>query len=201
MSWLRPMDRGERWLFVLCLLASLGAHGVAGWLAVPGSPKQQADRPAGLAERFGQAVNAATGLDARERARLEEILARIESKRWGRSEMSETLQWAASDLGLAVRDSEVVPALEPERAQEGRWDIRTRLQWGPERGASDLLALSFLVGEGTLKSDFGSHRFWVELEARDGAGRIAFETMDCRLYRAGRLPASDLLHRAAWNEP
>jgi hypothetical protein len=199
-SWLRPMDRGERWLFALCLLVSLAAHGLAGWLAVPGSPEPQAEGPTGLAERFSRAVNAATDLEARERAQLEQVLAKIEPKRWSRGEMSETLQWAASDLGLAVRDCDVIPSLDPERSQEGRWDIRTRLAWGAERGISDLLALAFLVGEGTLKSDFGSHRFWVELEARDGSGRIAFDTMDCRLYRAGRLPASDLLHRAVWNE-
>ena len=52
--------------------------------------------------------------------------------------------------------------------------------------------MAYLIGEGTLKSDFGSHRLWMHLEADDGAGQVALETMDCRLYRAGKLGDGEL---------
>ena len=64
-----------------------------------------------------------------------------------------------------------------------------------------MLQLAYIVGEGTLKSDFGSHRLWLQLDADGDSGRVAFETMDCRLYRAEKLSASDLLHRGEWAGP
>lgn len=199
-SLLRPMTGGEKRLFVACVVLSAAVHLVSAWLAVgprsPGaSPGPRASR---LAERFAAAVNGATDLDARDRARVDEALGKVDVKGWRREEIAASFQWAASGLGLAVRDCELVRSLDPERSREGRWDLRTRIEWGPNRAVSDLLTLALIAGEGTLKSDFGSHRFWVELDAPDGAGRVAFETIDCRLYRAGKLGASDLLHRAAW---
>lgn len=198
----RSFDRRELRIFFLCLLVSAAAHLILAWGAVSWrSPSGEAVRAGGLAERFAQAVNASTDLDARRRARLEELLTRVPSGSWNRGEMAATLQWAAADLQVPVSDSDVVRALDTERSREGRWDIRVWLRWDEGRDASDFLTLAYLVGEGTLKSDFGSHRFWLHLDGPDGSGRVAFETMDCRLYRAGKLSASDLLHRATWVEP
>jgi hypothetical protein len=200
---IRPLDGWERKIFFLCVALSLSAHLAFVWIAVPsrGEPGREPSRATALAERFAKAVNAATDLDGRQKARLEAVLTRLDAARWSSGEFSQTLQWAANDLGFPVRDCDTVRALDPERSQEGRWDVRVWLDWGESREASDFLVLAFLTGEGTLKSDFGSHRLWVQLEAPDGTGRVAFETMDCRLYRAGKLAAADLLHRAAWVEP
>lgn len=199
----RPMGRREQKIFLLCLLSSAAVHLLVAWFAVGGRAAADADaeRTTRLAERYAQAVNASTGLDTRQRARLEELVSKVRDGGWNRGEMAATLQWAAADLGLPVRDSDVVRALDPDRSREGRWDIRIWLTWDEGRDASDLLTLVFLVGEGTLQSNFGSHRLWLHLEAPDGSGRVALETMDCRLYRAGKLSASDLLHRARWVEP
>jgi len=200
---IRPLIGWERRVFFLCVGVSLAAHAAFVWLALPGGGETERE-PAQvtvLAERFARAVNATTGLDGRQKARLEAVLTRLDATRWGMGEFAQTMQWAATDLGFPVRDCDVVRALDPERSREGRWDVRVWLGWGEERDAADLLVLAFLAGEGTLKSDFGSHRLWVQLEAPDGAGRVAFETMDCRLYRAGKLSEADLLHRAAWVEP
>jgi hypothetical protein len=197
---LRPMGRRERNLFFLCLAASLGLHILLAWWALPGQSTTKTARATPLAERFARAVNSLTDLDAREKARVEGALSTVETHQWTREEMADTLQWAASDLAIEVRDCDVVRALDPERSREGRWDVRIWLGWDEDRDISDFLILAYLIGEGTLKSDFGSHRFWVHVEANGGSGRVAFETMDCRLYRAGRFPAADLLHRATWIE-
>ena len=196
---LRPMPWEEKRLFALCLGASLLLHVALAWLALPGGGADGAAAE-GLADRFAQGVNAATGLDPEARGRLEQAVKGVRRGGWRRGEMAATLQRLAGDLGLPVEDCDVVRALDPERAREGRWDIRIWLRWGPERTVGDVLMLAYLVGEGTMKSDFGSHRLWVHLEAPDGSGRAVFETMDCRLYRAGKLSAADLLHRAAWYE-
>ncbi|GAB4262102.1 MAG: hypothetical protein Kow0092_12170 [Deferrisomatales bacterium] len=200
---IRPMDRREHRTFLLCLLASATAHLLLAMFAVGSgtSLSGREERPGGLGERFARAVNAATDLDAPEKERLEKALSQVPAAEWKRGEMAATLQWLASDLGLPVRDADVVRSLDPERSREGRWDLRLWIDWPEGAGASPLLGLCFLVGEGTLRSDFGSHRLWIHLDAPDGAGRVAFETMDCRLYRAGKLAASDLLHRSAWSEP
>ncbi len=197
---MRSWERREVRAFAVCVVISAVLHGVLAWLALPGgSSGQDAVETTRLAERFGSAVNAATELDPRERARIESLVTKLDATRWSRAEMGDTLQWLADDLGLAVKGSDLVRALDPERAREGRWDIRVFLDWAEGRGAGDLLELAYLTGEGTLKSDFGSHRLWVHLEAPDGSGRVAFETMDCRLYRAGKLGATDLLHRSGWH--
>ena len=199
----RPLDGWERKVFFVCVAVSFAAHLAFVWVALPegGDTPQASPQVTALAERFAKAVNATTDLDGRQKARLEAVLTRVEASRWNMGELAQTLQWAATDLGFPVRDCDMVRALDPERSREGRWDVRAWLDWGEGRGAVDLLVLAFLAGEATLKSNFGSHRFWVHIEASDGAGRVAFETMDCRLYRAGKLSAADLLHRAAWVEP
>ncbi len=193
----RSMERTEWRLFAVFVAVSLGIHAVLAWVALPGGSRKKAEI-GGVSERFARAVNAATDLDLRTRARVRDALDKLPATAWKLGEMADTIQWQASEMGLPVRDCDVVRALDTERSREGRWDIRVWLDWGPDRTADDLLVLAFLVGEGTLKSDFGSHRLWVHLQADDGTGRVAFQTMDCRLYRAGKLPASDLLHRAAW---
>ncbi len=193
----RSMERTEWRLFAVCVVVSLVVHAVIAWVALPGGSREKAET-GGVSERFARAVNAATDLDLRTRARVRDALDKLPATAWKLGEMADTIQWQASEMGLPVRDCDVVRALDTERSREGRWDIRVWLDWGPDRTAADLLVLAFLVGEGTLKSDFGSHRLWVHLQADDGTGRVAFQTMDCRLYRAGKLPASDLLHRAAW---
>ncbi len=197
-----PLNGWERTVFLLCVAASFAAHLAFVWFASP-RPERPAEsaRATPLAERYARAVNRATDLDARQKARLDAVMERVPAKNWALGELGHTLQWAAKDLGFPVKDSDVVRALEPERSREGRWDVRVWLEWGEGREAMDLLALAYLAGEATLKSDFGSHRLWVHLEAPDGSGRAAFETMDCRLYRAGKLAAADLLHRSAWSEP
>jgi hypothetical protein len=197
---LRPAGRREQKLFFLCLFVSVGIHLLLAWMALPERAARETPRTTRLAERYGRAVNAVTDFDARGRARVESVLSKLEAKRWTREELADTLQWAASDLALDVHDGDVVRALDPERSREGRWDVRIWLRWGDRRGIEDFLVLAYLIGEGTLKSDFGSHRFWVHIEADGGSGQVAFETMDCRLYRAGRLPASDLLHRNSWRD-
>lgn len=197
-----PLDGWERKIFVLCVAASVAVHLGFVWFAAPrGERPAEAPRSTALAERFAQAVNRATDLDARQKARLTAAAEGVPAKNWSLGELGHTLQWVAKDLGFPVKESDVVRALDAERSREGRWDVRVWLEWGEGREAADLLALAFLAGEATLKSDFGSHRLWVHLVAPDGGGRVALETMDCRLYRAGRLAASDLLHRSAWIEP
>ncbi len=193
----RSMERTEWRLFAVCVVVSLAIHAVLAWVVLPSGSREKAE-VGGVAERFAQAVNAATDLDLRTRARVRDALDKLPATAWKLGEMADTIQWQASEMGLPVRDCDVVRALDTERSREGRWDIRVWLDWDPDRTVADLLMLAFLVGEGTLKSDFGSHRLWVHLQAGDGTGRVAFQTMDCRLYRAGKLPASDLLHRAAW---
>lgn len=197
-----PLGGWERKIFFLCVAVSVAAHLGFAWLATPRAERPaEAARPTALAERFAQAVNRATDLDARQKSRLTAVLERVPARNWSLGEMGHTLQWAAKDLGFPVKESDVVRALDAQRSREGRWDVRVWLDWGEGRDAADLLALAFLAGEGTLKSDFGSHRLWVHLSAPDGAGRVAFETMDCRLYRAGTLAATDLLHRGTWVQP
>lgn len=200
---LRPMNRAELRLFLICVAVSVTAHLSLVWLAVGGGSRaDEAARPAGaLAERYAQAVNAATAMDAGLRARLDQALAEVPAGAWDRGTLAETLQWIGDSVGVPVRDADVVRALDPERSREGRLDLRVWLSWEPKRTATDLLVAAYISGEGTLKSDFGSHRLWVHLEAADGSGRVAFETMDCRLYRAGKLGAADLLHRSEWVEP
>lgn len=195
---IRPMDRAELRLFLFCLAASFGLHVLFAWALLPREVEEKPSEVPRIAERFARAVNTATDLDGRAKARMDEAMSNLPTRAWSRTEMADTLQWLASDLGLQVRDCDVVRALDPERSREGRWDIRAWLEWEEGSTTADLLTLAYLIGEGTLKSDFGSHRFWVHLEAEDGTGRVAFETMDCRLYRAGKLAASDLLHRASW---
>lgn len=197
----RPMDPREQRIFLLCVVVSIGIHVALALLLLPKNASTEQPTATRMAERLAQAVNSATDLETKERAQLEEVLTRVNPGSWDLAEMPDTLQWTTSDLGVLVRDSDVVRALDPERSREGRWDIRIWIDWDEARDASDLLALAFAVGEGTLKSDFGSHRLWVHLQASDGSGRVAFETMDCRLYRAGKLAASDLLHRSIWVEP
>jgi len=197
-----PLDGWERKVFLLCVVASVAAHLSFLWFASPRAERpNDAAQVTPLAERFARAVNRATDLDARQKARLEAVLGRVPAKNWNLGEIGHTLQWAATDLGFPVTDCDVVRALDSERSREGRWDVRVWLEWAEGREAMDLLALAFLAGEATLQSDFGSHRLWVHLKGSDGAGRVGFETMDCRLYRAGKLAATDLLHRSAWTEP
>lgn len=200
---LRPMNRAELRLFLICVAISLAAHLTLVWVAVGrGSRTDEAARPAGeLAERYAQAVNAATAMDAGLRARLDQALAEVPAGAWDRGTLAETLQWLSEGAGVPVRDADVVRALDAERSREGRLDLRVWLPWEPKRTATDLLVVAYISGEGTLKSDFGSHRLWVHLEAADGSGQVAVETMDCRLYRAGKLGAADLLHRSQWVEP
>lgn len=200
-SLVRPMAPGEKRFFLLCVAASAAVHALAAASLVSWRPAGRPAKAAALGERFARAVNAVTDLDSRQRARLDEALGRLEARQWALGELPETLQWAAAQFGVTVRDSDVVRALDAERSREGRWDVRAWLAWGEGRDASDLLAVAYLAGEATLKSDFGSHRLWIHLEGPDGSGRAAFETMDCRLYRAGKLSAADLLHRASWEEP
>ena len=194
---LRPMGWRERRVFGLCVGLSLLAHAVLVWLALPGSANGRGGRGE-LAERFAQAVNAATDLDPGVWGRLEGAVRGVRRGDWRKIRMAETLRKLSSAMGLPVEGAEVLRALDPERSREGRWDIRVWLRWGPERKVDDVLVLAFLVGEGTLKSDFGSHRFWIHLETPEGSGRLAFQTVDCRLYRNGKLTGPDLLHRAEW---
>ena len=199
------MSRSEFRLFIICLVLSLAAHtGIAwfatgGWSGVEGGT--QGGAASQLAERFAQAVNSATEFDSGLQGHIDAAMAEVPERGWDRDMMADTLQWLGDGAGVRVRNSDVVRALDGERSREGRWDIRVWLDWDQGRGAKDLLVTAYLIGEGTLKSDFGSHRLWIHLEAPDGDGRIALETMDCRLYRAGKLGAADLLHRSHWVEP
>ncbi|RMG86255.1 MAG: hypothetical protein D6708_14500 [Candidatus Dadabacteria bacterium] len=197
-SVLRPMEAKELRLLALCVGVSLVVHALAVWLAAPGGARPPKETPAALAERFAAAVNAATDLDAADRAKLEASLTKVKRAGWRRLEMAETLQWVAQEVGVPLSDCDLVRALDAERAREGRWDIRAWVRWEAGADAEPFLRLAYLVGEGTLKSDFGSHRLWIHVEAPEGAGRVALETMDCRLFRAGKLSAADLLHRARW---
>ena len=202
---LRPMGRGEQRLFTICLVVSLVVHVLVAFFATGGGrwggdPEATAEASR-LAEHFARAVNAATEIDDGQRARLESALAEIPDEGWGRELMVDTLQWLGDGAGVRVDDADVVRALDAERSREGRWDIRVWMEWRQDRSAADLLLLAYLIGEGTLKSDFGSHRLWLHLEGEEGSGRVALETMDCRLYRAGKLGAADLLHRSQWVEP
>ncbi|MFU8855834.1 MAG: hypothetical protein ACNA8S_02390 [Deferrisomatales bacterium] len=197
-----PLDTWERKIFLLCVAASVAVHAGFVWFAAPRQERQAEAAPvSALAERYAQAVNRATDLDHGQKSRLTAVLERVPARSWSLGELGQTVQWVSKDLGFPVKDADVVRALDAQRSREGRWDLRVWLEWGEDRDAADLLALAFLAGEGTLKSDFGSHRLWVHLVTRDGEGRVAFETMDCRLYRAGRMEASDLLHRSAWFQP
>jgi hypothetical protein len=200
---LRPMARSEFRLFLTCVAVSLAAHLAVAWLALGGRGGEDAspDRASQLAERYAQAVNAVTEMDAGLQRRIDQELAQVPAGGWNRDLFADTLQWLSDGAGVPVRDSDVVRALDAERSREGRLDLRLWLQWGSDRSATDLLVAAYLIGEGTLKSDFGSHRLWIHLEADDGSGRVSLQTMDCRLYRAGKLGAADLLHRSRWVEP
>jgi len=196
---LRPMGARERRLLTLCVGVSLALHALLVWIALPAGPKGGSrGAPAALAERFASAVNAATDLDPAVRSRLEAAVAGVRRSSWRRLAMARTLQEVAWGAGVAVSDCKLVRSLDPERAREGRWDIRVWVRWDEGVAADPFLIVAFLVGEGTLKSDFGSHRLWIQVEAPEGTGRVAMETMACRLFRAGKLSASDLLHRARW---
>ena len=198
---IRPMGGAEKKFFLACVAVSAAVHVLVAAPLVSWRPSGRVEKTAALGERFARAVNAVTDLDSRQRARLDGALGRLDASRWSLAELPESLQWAGAQFGVAVRDSDVVRALDAERSREGRWDVRVWLDWGEGRDALDLLAVAYLAGEATLKSDFGSHRLWIHLEGPDGSGRVAFETMDCRLYRAGKLSAADLLHRSSWAEP
>ncbi|MDF1555563.1 MAG: hypothetical protein P1P84_21000 [Deferrisomatales bacterium] len=200
---LRPMARSEMRLFLTCVVLSVVAHLGIAWLAIGGrgGEGESTAKASRLAERYAQAVNAATEMDAGLQGRIDKALAEVPAGGWDRGMLADTLQWLSDGVGVAVRDSDVVRALDAERSREGRLDVRMWLEWEQERSATDLLVAAYLIGEGTLKSDFGSHRLWVHLEAADGSGRVSMETMDCRLYRAGKLGAADLLHRSRWVEP
>ena len=199
---LRPMDRSEMRLFITCIAVSLMAHLGVAWLAVGGrsGEGESTGKASQLAERYAQAVNATTEMDAGLQGRIDKAIAEVPAGGWDRDMFAETLQWLGDGVGVPVRDSDVVRALAAERSREGRLDLRVWLQWEQGRSAADLLLVAYVIGEGTLKSDFGSHRLWVHLEAADGSGRVSLETMDCRLYRAGKLGAADLLHRSLWVE-
>ncbi len=202
-SLLRPMTWREKSAFAAIVGVSVAAHLLLAWFAASPGERAPSTRPQGaspLAERFAAAVNAVTDLDARERARIDEALARLIGRPWQREGLGASLEATAARLGVEVEGVEVVRAHDPERSREGRWDLRLSVAWPAGRGGADFLVLAYLAGEATLRSDFGSHRLWADLSAPEGRGRVAFETVDCRLFRTGKLGASDLMHRAVWDE-
>jgi len=196
------IDASKRRTFLICLIVSLGIHVffIATLLPFAFGGKHEAG-PAGIAERLAHAINTASDVNAGWRSQIDGIIDGVKPNQWNKSEMAATLIRAGKELGIPIKDSDVLRALDPERAREGRWDIRVWISWENDRDAGDLLAMAYLVGEGTLRSDFGSHRLWIHLEAEDGSGRAAFETMDCRNYKAGKINASDLLYKYKWIQP
>lgn len=196
---LRPAAKKTRkGFFLAVVLVSLLLHAVLLWWALSGHLPESGPARAGIEERFRAAVTSVTDLDPADKARLESVLASIRAQEWERDAMAVTLRNMAARVGVRLARCEVVRALDRDRSREGRWDIVMALRWAEGTDAQEILSLVYLVGEATLKSRFGSHRFWLELQGADGTGRVAFETMDCRLYRNGKLSAVDLLYRAAW---
>lgn len=185
--------------FGLCLAMSFVFHIVFVYVAMPGVEVQEtAQIDLRIADRFASEMNRVVPLDDSRRQMLEQIAAEAPRRGWNKNRMSETFEGAAAALGVPVRKVEVFNSLDATSSRQGRMDIFVELDWEEGRSANDFHILAFLAGEATLKSNFSSHRLWIAVEAKDGKGRIALETMDCRYYRNGKLSDADLLYRATW---
>jgi hypothetical protein len=191
--------------FAQCVAISLVAHMAFVMLAMPdkpifGSGDDAVAEQSGIALRYSSALNRATPLALTQLERLEQVAAEVAPGGWAEKKLPDTMLEVAHLLQLPVTDVKLVRALDAERSRQGRFDILVELEWEESRDAADLLMLAFLAGEGTLKSNFSSHRLWVQLSNGDGTGSAAYETMDCRYYRAGKITASDLLFNSVWQE-
>lgn len=190
--------------FAQCVAISLVAHLLFVMIAMPDQPLfggfggDEAPEQSGISLRYASAQNRATPLSLAQLEALEGVAAGVPKGAWGQERLPDTMLAAAQKMKLPVTDVKLVRALDAERSRQGRFDILVDLDWDKGRDAADFLVLAFLAGEGTLKSNFSSHRLWVELNADDGSGRTAFETMDCRYFRSGKLVAADLLSLAVW---
>ncbi len=192
------LGRADWSKFGVYIAVSLVAHMVFIFLAMPTSHSDAQNDATFIAERYAEAINRAVPLDGSQIAELEDLLASVSNGKWETRTFGETVESLAARMDVEVDKAEVIRAMDANHSRQGRMDIFIQLPWDEDRDASDLQILSFLVGEGTLKSKFGTHRLWVRLEGPDGVGRVAIETMDTRLYRNGRRTASDLLYGAVW---
>jgi hypothetical protein len=193
------MPTKEMMHFGICLAVSFVLHMIFVYVAMPGVEVQEAaEIDMRIADRFASEMNRVVPLDDSRRQMLEQIAAEAPKNSWRTKNMGETFAGAAAALGVPVNKVEVFNSLDATHSRQGRMDILVDLNWEIGRDANDFHVLAFLAGEGTLKSDFSSHRLWVTVQGKDGKGRVAIETMDCRYYRNGKLSDSDLLYRATW---
>ncbi|PLX40805.1 MAG: hypothetical protein C0609_11730 [Deltaproteobacteria bacterium] len=191
--------------FFFAVMVSLAVHLVLIMAVMPSSALKtmEAGRSteSEIAKRYADGINRVLPMDTGTTASLEGVLARIDGEDWTRQSFPDTFLAAAKEAGLPAKEVELVPALDSDRSKQGRLDIIVKTEWPEERDVSDLLIYGFLAGEGTLKSNFSSHRLWVYLDAGDeGSGRAAFETMDCRYFRNGKTSPSGFLYNSTWSE-
>lgn len=195
---LMAMDRLEKKLFFVCLAVSAAIHFAAVGLSSFVINGNEGPDFSGLEKSYVRAVERATELDMESVALMEETFAVTKGDKWSKNAFIKTVDELSSAFGLQVDDLDLGRALDPDRAKENRLDLHVWLQWDEDRNVSDILKLAYVVGEGTLKSDFGSHRLWINLDSDEGSGKVAFETTDLRSYKAAKMTASDLLFRGEW---
>ena len=121
------------------------------------------------------------------------------SEKWTKDNMPARIKKAFNRIGRNVSDAEVTPSLFKKKDE---FSVLIRLTTTPRQVFEDIILLSYIVGDGTLHSDFNSDYLLLALKEKGSAGSRDFivTTMDCRLLYAKKLSAQQFIRQATIEE-
>lgn len=119
--------------------------------------------------------------------------------RWTLENMTERIEKALKRIGIDIKENRVVPSMFEEK---DRYSILVRLVTTPRLVFEDILLISYVVGEGTLRSNFTTDYLVLSIKGKNGGEPRDFivTTMDCRLLYAKKLSAQQFISQAKISE-
>lgn len=117
--------------------------------------------------------------------------------RWTKTNMPERIQKAFQRIGRDIVEVKITPSLF-KKGSSNQFSVLVRLMTTPRLVFEDLILLSYIAGDGTLRSDFKTDYLLlaVKEKGRTGSRDFIVTTMDCRLLYAKKLSAQQLVTQA-----
>jgi hypothetical protein len=121
------------------------------------------------------------------------------SEKWTKNNMPARMKKVFERIDRNLSDVEVTPSLFKKKDE---FSILVKVITTPRLVFEDIILLSYIVGDGTLHSDFNTDYLLLALKEKGSAGSRDFivTTMDCRLLYAKKLSAQQFIRQATIEE-
>jgi len=124
------------------------------------------------------------------------------SGKWTTKNMPERIKKASQRIGIDIVETQVSPSLFEGGHSSSEFSILIKLITSPRLVFEDIILISYLVGDGTIHSDFKTDYFLLAIKekGRKESRDFIITTMDCRLLYARKLSAQQFISQAKIEE-